>query len=152
MVELPKLDDRAVVEQTPQRFRLVFALWTAAMVQALLLERFGGRLSRSPVTRLLAQLSLLAQRPLWQAYQQNPKAVRQWLAKEYPALQRRAMRVGTRFLLRMVGRMRPTECAPTIPAAPSGVGMGSLWPSLAPTLTLGLTWSLRRVLAASGAS
>lgn len=100
----PKLDDRAlrwlyrtVVEKTPQQFRFAFALWTAAMVQALILERFGVRLSRSSVTRLLTQLGLSAQRPLWRAYQQDPEAVQQWLAKEYPAIQRRAKREGAQI-------------------------------------------------------
>jgi transposase len=100
----PKLDERAlrwlyrtVVEKTPQQFRFAFALWTAAMVQSLIKERFGVRLSRSSVTRLLGQLGLSAQRPLWRAYQQDPEAVQRWLAKEYPAIQRRAKREGAQI-------------------------------------------------------
>ncbi len=100
----PKLDDRAlrwlyrtVVEKTPRQFRFAFALWTAAMVQSLIKERFGVRLSRSSVTRLLGQLGLSAQRPLWRAYQQDPEAVQRWLAKEYPAIQRRAKREGAQI-------------------------------------------------------
>ena len=44
--------------------------------------------------RLLHRLGLSAQRPLWRAYQQNPEAVKHWLATEYPTIQRRARREG----------------------------------------------------------
>lgn len=100
----PKLDGRAlrwiyktVVNKTPQQLDFPFALWTAAMVQALILDRYGVRLSRSSVARLLHQLGLSAQRPLWRAYQQNPEAVRRWLAEEYPAIQQRAKREGAQI-------------------------------------------------------
>ena len=45
------------------------------MVQALLAERFEVRLSHSSVCRLLIQLGLTAQRPLWRAYQQDPGSI-----------------------------------------------------------------------------
>ena len=60
--------------------------------QALIFDRYGVRLGRSSVSRLLHQLGLSAQRPLWRAYQQNPEAVQEWLTKTYPAIQRRAKR------------------------------------------------------------
>lgn len=44
------------------------------MVRTLILERYGVRLSRSSVARLLHQLGLSAQRPLWRAYQRNHPA------------------------------------------------------------------------------
>ena len=64
------------------------------MVQTLIAERYKVKLSHSSVCRLLHQLGLSAQRPLWRAYQQNPEAVKQWLATEYPTIQRRARREG----------------------------------------------------------
>jgi len=95
----PKLDGRAlrwiyrtVVDKNPLQLNFPFALWTAAMVQALALDRYGVRLSRSSVSRLLQQLGLSAQRPLWRSYQQNPEAVQEWLTETYPAIQRRAKR------------------------------------------------------------
>lgn len=68
------------------------------MVQTLIGDRYKVRLSRSSVCRLLHQLGLTAQRPLWRAYQQNPDAVRQWLETDYPALRRRAEREGAQIL------------------------------------------------------
>ena len=66
----------------------------AAMVQTQIAERYKVKLSHSSVCRLLHQLGLSAQRPLWRAYQQNPEAVKHWLATEYPTIQRRARREG----------------------------------------------------------
>jgi transposase len=86
-----------VANNSLQQLNFPFALWTAAMVQALIAERFKVRLSHSSVCRLLHQLGLSAQRPLWRAYQQNPEAVRQWLETDYPAIRRRARREGAQI-------------------------------------------------------
>jgi transposase len=100
----PKLDGRAVrwiyktvVDKTPLQLNFPFALWTAAMLQVLILDRYGVRLSRSSVSRLLHQLGLSAQRPLWRAYQQNPEAVQRWMTKDFPAIRRRAKREGAQI-------------------------------------------------------
>ena len=57
------------------------------MVGQLIERRFGIRLSRASVCRLLNQLGLSAQRPLWRAYQQDPAAVERWLREEYPKIE-----------------------------------------------------------------
>jgi transposase len=100
----PKLDGRALrwiyntlTNKNPQQLKFPFALWTAAMVQSLIAVRYKVRLSHSSVCRLLHQLGLSAQRPLWRAYQQNPAAVTQWLESEYPAIRRRARREGAQI-------------------------------------------------------
>jgi transposase len=100
----PKLDGRAlrwiyhtVSDKDPQQLSFPFALWTAAMVQTLIAKRFKVQLSHSSVCRLLNQLGLTAQRPLWRAYQQNPEAVKQWLETDYPAIRRRAKRQGAQI-------------------------------------------------------
>ena len=67
------------------------------MVQTLIAERFDIDLSHSSVCRLLNQLGLTAQRPLWRAYQQNPETVQRWLETDYPSIQRRAKRAGARI-------------------------------------------------------
>lgn len=95
----PKLDAktlrwlyRTVTGKSPQQLRFPFALWTAPMVATLIRRQFGIALSRSSVSRLLGQLGLSAQRPLWRAYQQDPAKVDRWLQEEYPAIAAQAKR------------------------------------------------------------
>jgi transposase len=54
-------------------------------------------MSHSSVCRLLHQLGLSAQCPLWRAYQQNPEAVKRWLETDYPAIRRQAKREGAQI-------------------------------------------------------
>lgn len=83
---------RTVATKNPLQLKFKFALWTAAMVGEVIYRRFGVRLSRSSVSRLLNQLGLSAQRPLWRAYQQDPQAVQHWLDEVYPKIRQRARR------------------------------------------------------------
>jgi len=100
----PKLNGGALrwiyntlANKSPLQLQFPFALWTAAMVQTLIAQRYKVKLSHSSVCRLLHQLGLSAQRPLWRAYQQNPEAVKQWLETDYPAIRRRAKREGAQI-------------------------------------------------------
>lgn len=62
------------------------ALWTCSMIARMIAERFGASLSRWSVMRLLNQLGLSPQRPLWRAQQQDPAMVAQWVHLEYPKI------------------------------------------------------------------
>lgn len=93
----PKMDAKsmeqlykAITEKTPDQYRFPSALWTSKLVGRLIKERFGIRLSKASVCRLLKQLGLTAQRPLWRAYQQSPERVEQWIEGEFPAIRARA--------------------------------------------------------------
>ena len=100
----PKLDGRALrwiyktlSTKNPLQLNFPFALWTIAMVQALIAKRFDVKLGHSSVARLLHQLGLSAQRPLWRAYQQDPETVKRWLETEYPDIRRQAKRAGAQI-------------------------------------------------------
>jgi len=93
----PKLDGKAikwiyctVTLKNPMQLKFTFALWTSKMIAQLIEERFGVKLGKSSVCRLLNQLGLTPQKPIWRAYQQQPQAVQQWLDEEYPKIRRMA--------------------------------------------------------------
>jgi len=96
----PKLDGKAVqgiyrtvTMKNPLQMKFTFALWTAKMIGQMIYRRFGVRLSKASVCRLLAQLGLTPQRPVWRAYQQKPEEVQKWLNEEYPRIQNMARRL-----------------------------------------------------------
>lgn len=70
----------------PRRFKLPCALWTRGLIAKVIAEKFGIKLSLASVGRLLAQLGLTCQRPLFRAYQQDPALVGNWLKGEHPKI------------------------------------------------------------------
>jgi transposase len=95
----PKLDAKAikwiyktVTSKNPLQLNFTFALWTAKMVGEIIYQRFGTKLSKASVCRLLNQLGLTPQRPVWRAYQQRPEDVQRWMEEEYPRIRTMARR------------------------------------------------------------
>ena len=89
----PKLDAKALrwIYQTvtlgnPNQLKMPFVLWSAKLLAAAIEKKFGIKLSKASVCRLLHQLGLSPQRPLWRAYQRDPQVVDRWLKEEYPAI------------------------------------------------------------------
>ena len=83
-----------IVGKDPRQLSFGFALWTREMVREVIRREFGVRLSVVSVGRLLRKLGLSPQRPVWQAWQQDPDAVARWKATEFPAIRAEAARVG----------------------------------------------------------
>jgi transposase len=97
----PRLNGKAmkwvfdtVTTKDPQQMKFPFMLWTIELITLTIQRKCGIKLSRWSVSRLLHQLGLSPQRPLWRAWQQDPKAVDQWLKEEYPRIKARAKRMG----------------------------------------------------------
>ena len=85
---------KAVIGKNPLQLKFPFALWTRGMICTLIYRRFGVKLSRSSVGRLLAELGLSCQKPLFRAWQQDASRVQQWLEREYPRIRAHAKRAG----------------------------------------------------------
>ena len=84
---------RTVVDKDPLQLKFSFALWTRGMVVVLIKRQFGIKLSETSVGSLLRQLGLTCQRPLFRAWQKNPKLVEQWKNKEFPEIKKRAKKL-----------------------------------------------------------
>lgn len=85
---------QTVTMKSPLQLKFPFALWTRAMIAKMIRERYGIKLSLASVGRLLAQLGLSCQRPLYVAYEQNPSLVEAWLSSEYPRIRKMARKLG----------------------------------------------------------
>jgi transposase len=81
---------RYIVSGCPEQLLLPFALWTREAVQELLLRKFDLQVSVWTVGRYLRAWGLTPQKPVRRAYEQNPVAVRKWLAEEYPSIRAQA--------------------------------------------------------------
>ncbi|MGD9710338.1 MAG: IS630 family transposase [Halothiobacillaceae bacterium] len=85
---------RAVRDNTPQQFKFEFGLWTLTLIRHLINRQLKKELSVSSVHRLMKILGFSAQKPLYQAWQQDPVLVRTWETETYPAIRAEAKRVG----------------------------------------------------------
>lgn len=84
---------QAVVGSDPRQYKFPFALWTRRALATLIYRQFAIRLSVNSVGRLLAQMGITPQKPLWRAYQQDPERVRKWVQEEYPAIEEEACKM-----------------------------------------------------------
>lgn len=85
---------QAVRDSTPLQYKFEFGLWTLSLIRALINRQFGKALSIATVSRLMKVLGFSAQKPLYQAWQQDAVLVRQWEAETYPAIRAEARAAG----------------------------------------------------------
>ena len=77
---------KLLVGRDPQQLQFEFALLTRALVAELIEREFGVKLSLVTVGRILHQLGMSPQRPVYRAWQADPAAVEAWKQTTYPAI------------------------------------------------------------------
>lgn len=79
-----------VSNKDPRQMQFPFALWTSLMVVELIWREYHIRLSKASVCRLMNQMGLSPQKPLWRAFQKDPERVEKWIKEEYPKIHKLA--------------------------------------------------------------
>jgi transposase len=74
---------KTVTEKNPTQMRFEFALWTRKIIANVIFKKFGIKLSLASVGRLLAQLGLSCQKPLYRADKQEQSLVDRWLKSKH---------------------------------------------------------------------
>lgn len=85
---------RLIADRCPEQLKLPYALWTRDSVRELIRQRTKLNLSVWTVGRLLKKWGFTPQKPLRRAYEKDPKAVKEWLEKTYPNIQKEAKKQG----------------------------------------------------------
>lgn len=68
--------------------------WTLSLIAELIHRQFDKKLSLASVSRVMKLLGFSAQKPLYQAWQQDATLVRQWEMETYPQIRAEARAVG----------------------------------------------------------
>ena len=79
-----------LVDKTPDQLKMPYALWTRESVRELVKDQFGIKLPIRTVGHYLKRWGMTPQKPVKQAYEQQPARVQKWLDEEYPAIQQKA--------------------------------------------------------------
>ncbi|MBP8276481.1 MAG: IS630 family transposase [Propionivibrio sp.] len=85
---------QAVRDHSPLQYKFHFGLWTLSLIGELIRRQFGKKLSLASVSRIMKLLGFSAQKPLYQAWQQDATLVRQWEKEAYPAIRAEARAAG----------------------------------------------------------
>jgi transposase len=81
-----------ICDKTPDQIKLDYALWTRKAVMELIKQETGIDMPIRTVGEYLKRWNFTPQKPVKNAYEQNPKAVQNWLDNEYPEIKARAKR------------------------------------------------------------
>lgn len=84
----------AVRDNTPQQFGFAFGLWTLSLLRELIKREFGKSLVLESVRRIMILMGFSAQKPLYQAWQQDPELVKKWETETYPTIKEEARVAG----------------------------------------------------------
>lgn len=81
---------RLLIDKTPDQLKLDYVLWTRKAVMELIEQELAIKMPIRTVGEYLKRWGFTPQKPVKQAYEQNPKAVQRWLDEEYPEIKSQA--------------------------------------------------------------
>jgi transposase len=81
---------KLLVDKNPKQLKLPFALWTRKAIQSVVYQMWRVRIAVRTIGDYLKRWGFTPQKPIRKAYEQNPKAVQQWLDVTYPEIKIRA--------------------------------------------------------------
>jgi transposase len=84
--EQEKEIQKLIRDKLPDQLKLPFALWTRKAVAQLIKARYALRLPVRTMGEYLKRWGFTPQKPIRKAYEQQPKAVKKWLAETYPGI------------------------------------------------------------------
>lgn len=87
----------AIKDQMPDQHKLGFALWTRRAVAQLIKQFWGINIPVRTMGTYLKRWGFTPQKPLKQAWEQNPERVEKWLKEEYPDIKARAEAEGAQI-------------------------------------------------------
>jgi transposase len=87
-----------ITDKCPDQHQLPFMLWTRNAVRQLIKHRFGIELSLATLSRYLKRWGFSPQKPIYRAFERDPKKVTRWLQTEYPVIKARAKAEGAEIL------------------------------------------------------
>lgn len=90
----------------PRQLQFEFCLWTLSIVRAALQKYHGIEVSKSSVSRLLAQMGLTPQVPVYRSYKRSPAKVRYYLKKRFPGAVALAKKLGAEIYFADESRVR----------------------------------------------
>ena len=85
---------RCLTDRCPDQLKLPFALWTRDAVRQLVAQDYGIHLPIRTVGWYLKRWGFTPQKPMRRAYERSEPAVQRWLARQYPAIRRKARQEG----------------------------------------------------------
>ncbi len=87
-----KVIQKMIIDKTPDQYKLSFALWSNEAIQQLVEREFQKKIPQRTLCDFLHRWKFTPQRPVKLAYEQQPKAVKEWLDETYPVIEKQCIK------------------------------------------------------------
>lgn len=81
---------RLLIDKSPRQLKLPFALWNRKAIQSAVYKMWRVKIAIRTIGDYMKRWGFTPQKPIKKAYEQSPKAVKEWLDNSYPEIQKLA--------------------------------------------------------------